>query len=689
MTWRATEAPHEGDVGALGGGPSDQGWVAHPLAPGALGADPEQARGADPPADHPPLPLTGPLAAALTGARTGADEAARAALHLASTGPHQRVQALQETARLRHVVDAVLLRLTASFTPEDLTALGATSPTDLLLTHTGVDARRASAEVHLAKALTAPVRPLPLLAGRSADSARGATEEDGPVDGDVGGGPAAELGVDLDAERAVGVSSPLAGEGLGRLGAEHAAGRVSTDVAALARRTLESLPRRVQRAHGAEADALMAATLPGLTHPEAVIACEVLAQKLDPARADRGFDPDAIDRRYLHLTVHEDGSVDVRGHLDAVTGAELKAAIDHLAKPDPTVRAPLAGDSDDEPGGPAGAEDAPPPDLDGTEGGGSGGSGGSGGTRRVRSTRDGAGVAVRDERTAPQRRADALGLLVRQGRSADETRGGEPPRVIVTATAEQLGAVPGAGQATCETTRRPLTTTALRHLACSAVVHTVTLSCQGPSAAALALGRSVRLFTPAQRRAVLARDGGCVIPGCTSPPGWWEAHHITEWAAGGPTDVDQCVLLCGRHHLLVTVGVWAVRTVGGVPQVRPPASIDPLQRWLLNPRRALADGAARRVEQLLLLTALPSDPAHPLHDAPRHWRPAPSGGSGRPGPPEQRTEPPEQGTEPPERGTESPRLRDEAPGAPAVPGPPGSDEGPPPDVPVRRSTCRC
>ncbi|MGQ7353200.1 HNH endonuclease signature motif containing protein, partial [Quadrisphaera oryzae] len=117
----------------------------------------------------------------------------------------------------------------------------------------------------------------------------------------------------------------------------------------------------------------------------------------------------------------------------------------------------------------------------------------------------------------------------------DQARGGEAARLIVTATTDQLTGVPGAGQASCETTRRGLGTTALQHLACTALLHTVTLSCQGGSAAVLALGRSVRLFSPAQRRAMLARDGGCVIPGCTSPPGWWEAHHTHAWGHGGPT----------------------------------------------------------------------------------------------------------------------------------------------------------
>ncbi|MBC3760886.1 DUF222 domain-containing protein [Quadrisphaera oryzae] len=564
MTWNGTETPHEGAPGAdgLGGG---EVWESEPLAPGALGAGPAPSHPHDddaPLLDLPPLPLSGPLADALSTARAAVDAAVDAARYLASVGPHQRVEALTLAAELRHVIDAALLLLTASFTPEDLTAVGATSPTDLLITHTGAEARRASSEVRLAKALTAPVAPL------RADGTDGAD----------------------DATPAGPVAGPSAGEGLGRVGEEHARGRISTDVASLARRTVESLPRRIQRACAAEADDVLARTLPGLTHPQAAIACEVLAQTLDPDRADRGFDPDDVDKRYLSLTVHDDGSVDVRGHLDAIVGAEFKAAIDHLSKPDPTVRAPLADPSrasalDD-------TADVPLPGVDD-----------DGGTARPSRP----AVAVRDERTAPQRRADALALLTRLGRSSDETRGGEPPRIIVTATDGQVTGVPGSGRATNETTRRSLTTTQLQHLACSALMHTVTLSCQGADAAVLALGRAVRLFSPAQRRAMLARDGGCIVPGCTAPPGWLEAHHVHAWAEGGPTDVDSGVLLCGRHHVLVTLGVWDVRMVDGVPQVRPPMSIDPLHRWVTNPRRAVAETTRRRAEQLVLATPPPDD----------------------------------------------------------------------------------
>ena len=49
------------------------------------------------------------------------------------------------------------------------------------------------------------------------------------------------------------------------------------------------------------------------------------------------------------------------------------------------------------------------------------------------------------------------------------------------------------------------------------------------------------------RRAVLARDGGCVIDGCESTYRL-EAHHIIERSRGGADTADNLVTLCWWHH---------------------------------------------------------------------------------------------------------------------------------------------
>jgi hypothetical protein len=68
----------------------------------------------------------------------------------------------------------------------------------------------------------------------------------------------------------------------------------------------------------------------------------------------------------------------------------------------------------------------------------------------------------------------------------------------------------------------------------------------------LALGRRRRLASTAQRRALLARDGGCARPGCEETRiERLHAHHLTPWKLGGRTDVSAMVLLCDVDHGLV------------------------------------------------------------------------------------------------------------------------------------------
>jgi len=56
---------------------------------------------------------------------------------------------------------------------------------------------------------------------------------------------------------------------------------------------------------------------------------------------------------------------------------------------------------------------------------------------------------------------------------------------------------------------------------------------------------------PRPTKALWLRDGGCTLPGCTMPAQWCDAHHLTHWLDGGPTDLANAALLCGYHHHLV------------------------------------------------------------------------------------------------------------------------------------------
>lgn len=103
----------------------------------------------------------------------------------------------------------------------------------------------------------------------------------------------------------------------------------------------------------------------------------------------------------------------------------------------------------------------------------------------------------------------------------------------------------------------------LSHWKCEALMSRVVLDARR---AVLELGRTERYANRAQRRALLARDRGCAIPGCDRPPEQCDAHHIQFWEDFGDTDIDNLVLLCRHHHRAIHAGHLRVEMVGGVPR---------------------------------------------------------------------------------------------------------------------------
>ena len=144
---------------------------------------------------------------------------------------------------------------------------------------------------------------------------------------------------------------------------------------------------------------------------------------------------------------------------------------------------------------------------------------------------------------------------------------GARPRMAVTLSLDALQGPLDWSPVTDDGTELSPGTT--RRLACDADIIPVVL---GTRSEVLDVGRAHRLITPALWRALVCRDRHCAFPGCTRPPVMGHAHHIVHWADGGPTALDNLVLLCGHHHRTIHPTPWRVRLNpdDGRPEFLPP-----------------------------------------------------------------------------------------------------------------------
>ena len=190
-----------------------------------------------------------------------------------------------------------------------------------------------------------------------------------------------------------------------------------------------------------------------------------------------------------------------------------------------------------------------------------------------------------EEVTPSMRRADALIALARAAALHRDApaHGGDRPRIVVTLPLDRLHDL--AAGAELLGPGQPISAGALRQLCCDADLVPVVL---GSASEVLDVGREHRLVTGPIRTALGIRDGGCAFPGCDKPPAPCHAHHIVPWQDGGPTSLDNLVLVCAHHHNIIepTAGPpgrrWDIRLgTDGIPEVLPPTHVDPTRR----PRR--------------------------------------------------------------------------------------------------------
>jgi hypothetical protein len=186
---------------------------------------------------------------------------------------------------------------------------------------------------------------------------------------------------------------------------------------------------------------------------------------------------------------------------------------------------------------------------------------------------------VKDDRTYGQQLLDGVLECLKLASRTDTlpVNGGLKAQLIITTTASDLHRTDGTGTVfTAHNGPVPLSL-----FDASLCDPEITYLSYGTGQSVLNTGRTQRLFTPAQRKILFARDLGCSFPDCTACALWCEAHHIIPWQQGGETNITNAALLCGYHHTLIHHSDWTMKLINGTPHFTAPYLIDPTQ----TPRR--------------------------------------------------------------------------------------------------------
>jgi hypothetical protein len=354
--------------------------------------------------------------------------------------------------------------------------------------------------------------------------------------------------IDGPVDFAANVGTTAGGRSMPATAAALAEGAVSTDHAAVIARSMVELPGGLST----EQERVAETNLAGWAREHDPVTVGRLARHLihalDTATLEER-EQRTYHRREVRLSEAADGSTRLSGRLDAESAAMVRAALDPLAAP------------------------CPGPDGE------------------------------RDPRTAGQRTADALVELARRANDSGTLPVGHGvrPHLSVIITLESLLTQPshttggaigaarfaagGLGSGRGGTAPGelgwggPISAEAVRRIGCDAGISRVITD---PASVPLDVGREQRTVTAGQWAALVVRDRGCAFPGCTRPAEWCIAHHIVHWADGGPTDLDNLVLLCGHHHRAIHHHGWQViMAADRRPQFVPPPWVDPDQ----TPRR--------------------------------------------------------------------------------------------------------
>lgn len=149
-----------------------------------------------------------------------------------------------------------------------------------------------------------------------------------------------------------------------------------------------------------------------------------------------------------------------------------------------------------------------------------------------------------DDRKPEQRYADALVELSSKG-------GKQNIQMQVTAPIETLLGLIGAPGADVEFSL-PVSSATVERWACDCSITRVLMK----DSVVIDVGRAERVIKGPRRRALMARDKHCQWTDCGRPASWCDGHHFVHWTRGGGGEIENQILLCGRHHWKVHEGGW-------------------------------------------------------------------------------------------------------------------------------------
>ena len=172
---------------------------------------------------------------------------------------------------------------------------------------------------------------------------------------------------------------------------------------------------------------------------------------------------------------------------------------------------------------------------------------------------------LQDPRSLGEKQHDILeGVLLEALRATREGRTDMRTVGSVTAVIQLADLQAGTGFGILEGTNEVVPASVIQEIACDSGFSTIVLGEKGEP---LFHGLLKRHATQAQRRAIIARDGDrCLI--CDAVASRSVAHHVVFYSRGGPTDIDNLVILCPTHHHGLHQGHFEIRMTDGMPWIR-------------------------------------------------------------------------------------------------------------------------